>query len=86
MVDWSKCPLVESDPERVHGAWVFKNTRIPISIVFENLATGATVENIVTWYPGMTKEQISAVVNFVATSLETEAEALAMSHADSVRP
>jgi hypothetical protein len=37
MVDWSQCPLVESDPQRVHDGWVFRGTRLPVSIVFECL-------------------------------------------------
>jgi uncharacterized protein (DUF433 family) len=70
MVDWSKCPVVESDPQRVHGAWVFRNTRLPIPIVFECLAKGATIENIVEWYGGVAREQIEQVINFVADSMQ----------------
>ena len=36
-LDWSQCPAVESIPGKVSGAWVFKDTRLPVSIVFENL-------------------------------------------------
>jgi uncharacterized protein (DUF433 family) len=41
-LDWSQCPAVESIPGKVSGAWVFKDTRMPVSIVFENLEAGAT--------------------------------------------
>jgi uncharacterized protein (DUF433 family) len=75
MVDWSQCSEVESDPQRVHGAWVFRNTRLPISIVFECLAKGATIENIIEWYGGITREQVERVVNFVAESLQEPAHA-----------
>jgi len=70
MVDWSQCPVVESDPERVHGAWVFKSTRLPIAIVFECLARGATIGEIIEWYGGITKAQIEQVVSFKADSLQ----------------
>jgi uncharacterized protein (DUF433 family) len=70
MVDWSRCPIVESDPQRVHGAWVFRNTRLPISIVFECLAKGATIDEIVGWYGGVTRAQIEEVIEFVAESSE----------------
>ena len=43
-LDWSQCPAVESIPGKVSGAWVFKDTRMPVSIVFENLEAGATIE------------------------------------------
>ena len=70
MVDWSQCPVAESDPNKVHGAWVFRNTRLPISIVFECLAKGATIDDIVEWYGGVTREEIEQVLNFVAEGLE----------------
>jgi uncharacterized protein (DUF433 family) len=69
MTDWSQCPLVESDPQRVHGAWVFRGTRLPISIVFECLAKGASIDDIISWYGGVTREQIEQVINFVAADL-----------------
>jgi len=75
MVDWSQCPVVESDPQRVHGAWVFRNTRLPISVVFECLARGATIDDVVDWYGGVTRKQIEQVVDFVAESLEEPAHA-----------
>jgi uncharacterized protein (DUF433 family) len=75
MIDWPPCPAVESDPQRVHGAWVFRNTRLPVSIVFECLAKGATIDDITAWYGGVTREQIESVVSFVAESLQEPAHA-----------
>jgi len=43
MLDWSQCPLVEHSPDKVSGAWVFRNTRVPVKALFENLEDGATV-------------------------------------------
>ena len=45
-LDWSQCPAVESIPGKVSGAWVFKNTRMPVSLVFENLEAGAKINEI----------------------------------------
>ena len=36
-LDWSQCPAVESVPDRVGGAWVFRGTRLPVVPVIENL-------------------------------------------------
>ena len=36
-LDWSQCPAVESVPDRVGGAWVFRGTRLPVATVIENL-------------------------------------------------
>ena len=68
-LDWSKCSAVESIPGKVSGAWVFKNTRMPVSLVFENLEAGATIDEIVDWFH-LTREQIVAVLEFAARSLD----------------
>ncbi|HYJ35911.1 MAG TPA: DUF433 domain-containing protein [Rhizomicrobium sp.] len=68
-LDWSQCPAVESIPGKVSGAWVFKNTRMPVSIVFDNLEAGATIDEIVEWFD-VTPEQVKAVIEFAARSLE----------------
>ena len=71
-LDWSQCPAVESVPGRLSGAWVFKNTRMPVSAVFENLESGATVEEIMDWFH-LSREQIVPVLQFAARSLEAPA-------------
>jgi len=68
-LDWSQCPAVESVPDRGHGAWVFKNTRMPVATVFENLESGATIEEIMEWFD-VTREQIITVLEFAARSLD----------------
>jgi uncharacterized protein (DUF433 family) len=68
-LDWSQCTAVESVPGKVGGAWVFKDTRMPVSTVFENLESGANVEEIMEWFD-MTREQIVAVLEFAARSLD----------------
>ena len=50
LLDWSQCPAVESIPGKVSGAWVLRNTRMPVSIVFDNLEAGATIDEIVEWF------------------------------------
>lgn len=72
MLEWSTCPAVERDPEKVSGSWVFKNTRVPVIALFENLESGATVDEFLEWFPGVTKEQVETVLEHAANSL-TEA-------------
>jgi uncharacterized protein (DUF433 family) len=69
-LDWSQRPAVESIPGKVSGAWVFRGTRMPVAIVFKNLEAGATVEEIMEWFD-VTREQVTAVLDFAARSLET---------------
>jgi uncharacterized protein (DUF433 family) len=68
-LDWSQCPAVESIPGKVSGAWVFKNTRMPVSLVFENLEAGASIDEIMEWHH-LTREQIVTVLEFAARSLD----------------
>ena len=69
VLDWSQCAAVESIPGKVSGAWVFTNTRMPVSVVFDNLEAGATIDEIVEWFD-VTPEQVKAVIEFAARSLE----------------
>lgn len=69
MTDWSKCPAVESVPGRVSGAWVFKGSRLPVSSLFENLESGATVEQYLEWFDAE-EPKVRAVLQYVAESLK----------------
>jgi uncharacterized protein (DUF433 family) len=60
---------VESIPGKVSGAWVFADTRTPVAIVFENLEDGMTIDEVVEQFP-VTREQIKAVLEFAARSLD----------------
>ena len=73
-IDWSQCPAVESVRGRLNGAWVFRDTRMPVSAVFENLEDGATVDEITEWYR-ISKEQVIAVLEFAACSVAAPASA-----------
>jgi uncharacterized protein (DUF433 family) len=70
MLDWNDCPAAERDPAKVSGAWVFKGTRVPVRALFENLEAGATIEEIMEWFD-VTREQVTAVLEFAASSLES---------------
>lgn len=43
--------MVVSDPEIMRGTPVFKGTRVPVELVVEMTALGATVEEILAGYP-----------------------------------
>ena len=70
-LDWSQCPAVESIPGKVSGAWVFRDTRLPVATVIENLED-LTVEEVMEQFD-VTREQIAAVLEFVAQSLKGSA-------------
>jgi uncharacterized protein (DUF433 family) len=70
MLDWSKCPAVESVPGKLSGAWVFRGTRVPVSAVFENLEDGLTIDEIVQMFDGLSKDLVVTVLEFAAQSLD----------------
>ena len=72
-LDWNQCDAVESIPGRVSGAWTFKDTRMPVSVVFENLAGGASIDEVVEWFD-VTREQVEEVLHFAARSLDAPAD------------
>ena len=69
MLDWSQCPAVERNPAKVSGTWVFKNTRVPVRALFENIEGGATVKDFLKWFPGVERAQVEAVLEFAEASL-----------------
>ena len=66
-LDWSQCPAVESIPDKVSGAWVFKGTRLPVATVIENLED-LSIDEVVEQFD-VTRDQVAAVLDFVAQSL-----------------
>ena len=67
-LDWSQCPAVENIPGKVSGAWVFKDTRLPVATVIENLED-LSIEEVMEQFD-VTRGQITAVLEFVAQSLK----------------
>jgi len=73
MLDWSSCPAVERDLDRVSGAWVFRGTRVPVTALFENLESGARIDDFLVWFPGVSREMAEAVLEHAQRSLQPEA-------------
>jgi uncharacterized protein (DUF433 family) len=69
MLDWTACVAVERHPGRVSGAWVFRGTRVPVSGLFTNLEGGATVDEFLEWFPGVSREQVNIVLEHASGSL-----------------
>ena len=69
MLDWSECSAVERDPQKVSGAWIFQGTRVPVAALFENLEDGAKVDEFIEWFPGVTRDQVEAVLEHACKSL-----------------
>jgi uncharacterized protein (DUF433 family) len=66
MIDLSKCPVVESRAGKLSGAWVFHGTRVPVEALLLNLSSGATVDEFVDWFEGVSREQVVEFLDFLA--------------------
>ncbi len=69
MLDWADCREVERSDDKVGGAWVFRGTRVPVKALFENLESGATVDQFLEWFPGVTPKHVAAVLEHAEQSL-----------------
>ncbi len=63
MEHWYDCEAVERNHGKVSGAWVFRGTRVPVSALFENLKEGASVDEFLQWFPGVSRSQLDAVLD-----------------------
>jgi len=70
MMDWALCSAVERDPEKVSGSWVFRGTRVPVAALFENLEDGASIEDFLAWFPGVSREHVLAVLKYTVQDLK----------------
>ena len=69
MLDWTTCQAVERDPRKLSGAWIFRGSRVPVSALFSNLEGGATVDEFLEWFRGVSREQVNMVLEHAARSL-----------------
>lgn len=75
MADWDVCPGVERRPGKLSGVWTFAGTRVPVAALFENLESGATVEDFLDWFPGVDEWKVRAVLEHEAKALRVPAQA-----------
>ncbi|MFO0974862.1 MAG: DUF433 domain-containing protein [Planctomycetaceae bacterium] len=61
--NWDQIDAVEMHGDKVGGAWVFRGTRVPVAALFENLRDGATVDQFVEWFPGVSRKDVECVLN-----------------------
>ena len=69
MIAWETCNAIERDPEKLGGAWIFRDTRVPVSALFANFRDGATVAEFLEWFPGVELWQVQAVLEHTLKDL-----------------
>jgi uncharacterized protein (DUF433 family) len=63
-MDWRTWITV--DPNVMHGTACFGGTRVPVSVVLDNLAAGETPSVILAEYPTLRDEHIRAAIAYAA--------------------
>ena len=74
-MDWKK--YITSDPQILHGKACLTGTRIPVSVVLDNLAAGLTPKQIVESYPSLSAKAIQAAIAYAAELAREEFISLA---------
>ena len=68
MIDWNSCTAVELSPDLVSGAWVFRGTRVPVVVLFENLEDGVSINEFIELFPGVDLVHARSVLKHIAKS------------------
>lgn len=63
---------LEANPSILFGKLVIKNTRIPVDLILEKMATGNTFDDLLKAYPRLTKEAIQACLLFASDNAKHE--------------
>jgi uncharacterized protein (DUF433 family) len=69
-MDWQDC--IEVNPGVALGKPIFKGTRLTVEFILERLGDGATVEDLVRNYVGLTPEHVRAAVAYAAAVLRRD--------------
>ena len=63
-MDWKK--YVTVDPKICHGQACIKGTRIPVTVILDNLAENVSPDELIKCYPSVNKKAISAALAYAA--------------------
>jgi uncharacterized protein (DUF433 family) len=72
--DWKEC--IVSTPDVLRGKPRIKGTRIPVSLILGYLAAGKTIEEIIQEFPDLTRENITACLDYARDLAEFEVSAV----------
>jgi uncharacterized protein (DUF433 family) len=62
-VDWSACPLVETNPGVQSGAPVLRGTRLPVGVIVDNFDYGVSVAEISEQFE-VPRSQVEAILTY----------------------
>ena len=62
--------VIVRDPEILGGRPVFRGTRVPVEVLFENLEDGLSINEIIEAYPSLNKEDVIACLEGACAKLK----------------
>lgn len=71
-MDWRS--HISSDPSIMFGKPCIKNTRIPVDLILEKLGNGSSIQDLLSAYPRISKEDIKACMLYASVSINNITE------------
>lgn len=65
--------LIVRDPDVLGGRPVFRGTRVPVDVLFENLADGLTLDEILSTYPTLDRDDVVSALELARRRLLDDA-------------
>jgi uncharacterized protein (DUF433 family) len=62
--------VIVRDPEILGGRPVFRGTRVPVEVLFENLEDGLSIDEIIESYPSLNRDDVIACLEGACASLK----------------
>jgi uncharacterized protein (DUF433 family) len=62
-------PPFTTNPDVMGGRLVFRGTRIPVEVLFENLADGMSLDEILDAYPALNREDAVAAIEMACDTV-----------------
>ena len=66
-VGWSGCPIIEHDPEKLHGAPTVRGIRIIPETILDNFNDGLSVAEILEQFGDITELDVWTVLSYAQT-------------------
>lgn len=64
--------LIQSNPKIMMGKPVVAGTRITVELIWEKLAAGESIEQLLDEYPTLTRDSVDAALDFAAQAMKAE--------------
>jgi uncharacterized protein (DUF433 family) len=67
--------LIVADPDIMSGTPCFRGTRVPAAVLFDNLADGMSIDEIIEQWPTLNRDDVVAVLELASGEISRIAAA-----------